>query len=293
MSSNTSYFAEGQTGGGREDRYFATLNKTGAGPWRPVWSLGAVAADGEFGFNFGLSLALTPGISMRVAWEDDPLPVDGQAQGNRLFSIRITADLAWAQGRVVPARRQGVRFDRGALAGRVTIEGGLDFPGSSLSGLPIRLNGRIRTSTTNGGSFFVGGVLPGVYEVDLDSENLPIELAPTRTTIAVEVAAGAVTQVDFPVIPEFGIAGRLTDRDGHPVPLIRLELLNASGKILDTATTDRFGLYRIDRLRIGSYTLRVASEAGEDVDDRRPERPIEITDGFLFGQDLVLLETVD
>jgi hypothetical protein len=50
--------------------------------------------------------------------------------------------------------------------------------------------------------------------------------------------------------------------------------------------SDRFGLYRIDRLPPGTYTLRVAP--GQLPGVELPTREVVVSDDFLFGQDLQL-----
>ena len=101
------------------------------------------------------------------------------------------------------------------------------------------------------------------------------------------ISAGAVTEIQFVVRAEFGLAGRLTTADGEHLTRVRVELVDLEGNRVASATTNRFGLYRLDGVPIGTYQLRIAPDslprAGE-----LPIREIEIRDSFLFGQDLVL-----
>jgi hypothetical protein len=181
-----------------------------------------------------------------------------------------------------------IRDDRGGVAGLIRIKAPRGFERPVMAGQTILVDGRAATRTENDGSFFVGGLRPGVYRIELESAMLPIELTPLRRVVVAEVAPAAVTRVDFLVRPEFGIAGRVTDSRGTPVPGIRVELIGADGERAAVATTDAFGLFRVDGLPIGRYELRPVEEDLGGAVSPTPRREIEIRDDFLFGQDLQL-----
>lgn len=273
------------------DRYSAILRRFGAGRRRASWTTGALYASGQAGFLAGLTLTMVPGILGRVEVESDPLVVGPNGEPDRRVLFGLTADLAFARGRFIPARSLAVRDDRGAIAGRVRIDAPDGFPDYSLEKLEVLLEGLPASQTRAGGSYFVGDLEAGLYRVELDRENLPIELTPERVSFVVEVAPAAVTRLDFVVKPEFGLAGQVTDADGRRLPGIQVEILDAEGRTLKSVPSDRFGLFRIDGLAIGSYTLRVAPESFPGVPESAPSRPIEIVDDYLFGQDLVLPST--
>ncbi len=198
---------------------------------------------------------------------------------------RMTAEAEY--GNELPARTADVRVDRGGIAGSVRIDAPPGFPRYDLRGLTVRLDGRPLVRTEGGGAFFIGSLEPGIYRLELDSENLPIELAPFRTVLHAEVAGAAVTRLNFIVRPEFGIAGRLRDASGAPVAGMKVELLDGSRAVVATAVTDRFGLYRMDGLPIGTYMLRLKPGIAPD-SQPQPSRPVQIEDDFLFDQDLQL-----
>ncbi|HXV74784.1 MAG TPA: carboxypeptidase-like regulatory domain-containing protein, partial [Candidatus Polarisedimenticolaceae bacterium] len=151
-----------------------------------------------------------------------------------------------------------------------------------------------RVARTNaGGEFFVGNLRPGIYHVELSPDNLPIELAPQLRSLNAEVSGAAVTRVDFIVRPEFGIAGRVRDASGAPVSGMHVEILDGSSAVVVTAVTDRFGLFRVDGLPIGSYLLRPRPRDLAGLDAGAVERVVRITDDFLFGQDLTLPVVVE
>ncbi len=217
-------------------------------------------------------------------------PQDAAIIGRRLqqITLGVTLDLAFAGGGVLAARTQSSRYGRGAIAGRVAIQGPKALQRYPLDHLNILVNGRIAGQTGDGGSFYVSYLPAGIYTVSLDTDNLPLELSPVTGVVVAEVAEAAVTRVDFAVRPEFGIAGRVRDAAGRPVPGVSLEIVNdADGTVADAAT-DRFGLYRVDGLPPGTYQLRVADSWRPELNRPLPTRSVDIRDAFLFNQDLEL-----
>ncbi len=270
------------------DRYSAILRRFGSGWRRTSWTAGALYGGDQAGFLAGLTMAVVPGILGRVEIESDPLILGPDGEPDRRILFGLTADLAFARGRFVPARSLAVRDDRGAIAGRVRIDAPDGFPDYPLEKLEVLLEGLPASQTKTGGSYFVGDLEAGLYRVELDRENLPIELTPERVSFVVEVAPAAITRLDFVVKPEFGLAGQVTDAAGGRLPGIRVEILDAGGRTLKSVASDRFGLFRIDGLAIGRYTLRIAPESFPGAPESVPSRPVEIVDDYLFGQDLVL-----
>ena len=222
-----------------------------------------------------------------MEYESDSLVDAPAAMRNNRLMVQLVGDLALAGGRLLPADSVSVRRGKGAIAGRVQIADTSVDTEHDLDGLAVFVNGQLAARTDTGGTFFVGGLQAGVYQTELDRENLPIELVPRRASITAAVAAGTVTRLDFFVDLEFGLAGRIVDSDGARLPGIEVELLDDDGQVVKTAATDRFGLYRIDGVPIGRYTLRVSAASGV-AESWLPTRIVEIRDDFLFGQDLVL-----
>ena len=252
---------------------------------------GAVLTDGEPGLLLGGQIDLMPGIVARAQYESETVLDDtGFTQPERLM-FSLFADLGVSRGRIVAAQMSSVREDRGGIAGAVKLEAPSGFPGYDLGDLAVLLDGRRVTRTREGGKFYIGNLRPGVYRLELGSENLPIELAPLLGVVHAEVAGAAVTRMDFVVRPEFGLAGRVRRADGTPHAGQRVELVDDAGEIVQWAESDRFGLFRIDGVPIGVYTLRLADgEVPGGV--QAPTRVVEIRDDFLFGQDLELPATL-
>lgn len=271
-------------GGGQAERFSAIWSRAGSGRLRPAWSAGPLFSHGEIGFRATASLALAGGLLVQIDLEDDPLLRVENGRGLRAHAA-LAVDLAVAGRRLMPSRRAPVQEDRGAVAGRVRIDSPVELGDSGLGGIPILLDGQPRGYTESDGGFVLPALEPGIYSVTLDVENLPIELTPVKSTWVVEVSRASVTRVGFTVRPEFGLAGRLRDAFGVPRAGVEVEAVKDDGTIVRRAVSDRFGLYRLDRLPIGTYLLRVVPD--EQVEGAETvQRIVEIRDGFLFDQNL-------
>jgi hypothetical protein len=279
--------AETAVGGGMPNRNAVILHGLSLSRLRPRWMVGATLIGGQPGLLLGGQIELMPGVVARAQYESETLVEEvGFAQPQRLM-ISLFADLGVSRGRVVAAQMSSVRVDRGGIAGAVKIEAPPDFPDYDLADLAVLLDGRRVTRTREGGKFYIGNLEPGVRRLELDSDKLPIELAPLQAVVHAQVAGAAVTRLDFVVRPEFGLAGRVRLADGSLLAGQRVELIDDTGAVIQWAETDRFGLFRIDGVPIGVYTLQLENEGGTAAVPG-PKRVVEIRDDFLFGQDLQL-----
>ncbi len=291
-------------GDGQGERYSLRYSWNGLGKRRPSLAVGPVWAAEELGFEVQAALDLGLGLQARLELEQDPLLAAFGAENGLRFQLGLSLDLALARGRPIHSRRQTIGRREGGVAGRVRIEG---IPGRgryALGGIVLLLDGRPAGRTEPGGAFFLGNLEPGTYRLALDLENLPIELVPEPASRVVQVAAAAVTRADLQVRPELGVAGRVLDPGGRPVPGLWVYLEDLDGLSLASAETDAYGLYRIDRVPLGRYRLRTERSAPEAkvggdgavrfAFERRlrvveaAEREVEVFFDFLFGQDLVL-----
>ncbi len=271
---------DAELGDDRADRYSAILRGFGAGRRERSWSAGLIYTEGgsELGYLLALTGDLRDGLRARIELSNP----DGSRDGHQL-SVGLTANLALARGRLLSGRRRAVRDDRGAVAGRVRPELPPGFPDYFLGDFKIFVDGRLATRTEPDGTFFVGHLEEGLHRLELDPENLPIELVPRRLVLHARVASAAVTRVDFELVPELGVAGRVTTSSGGFLPGVELEALDPSGVAVARAHTDRFGYYRLDGLPPGTYVLRPAGASSD-----APRRTFEIRGDFLFGIDLQL-----
>jgi hypothetical protein len=260
------------------ERYTALLERTRTSRWSPTWEAGVTRRDDEIGFVARAAVPLMPGILLGAEYQDGTAFGVG---GDSTVLVRITSDLSYSQGRFIAADSLPSRQDIGSLTGRIRVEAPESFERPSLADVLIEIDQRPSVRTERDGSFFVGNLIPGLYRVRMDPGELPIELTPVRTAYVVEVAEGAATRVDFVVRPLFGIAGRVTTSDGDRLAGIRVEVIDATGEVAADGITDRFGLYRVDGLPIGRFTVRVAGSP-------QASRAVEVVDDFLFGQDLTV-----
>jgi Carboxypeptidase regulatory-like domain len=280
-------------GGNLESRYSFSIGRNPSNLDQLGWNIGLAYRGGEVAPIAGASMRVLPGLFARVEYQGIPSRTKGifGGFGEDRFTVSLVSDLSFAGGRVTPASYGGISKERGAIAGRIQVSGGkknFDLSGSSVRVIDSRNRMVGGAQTDKSGNFFVGNLPEGVYLVELEPDELPIELSINRTTRTVEVANSAVTKLDFPVRQEYGVAGRITDATGQPVPQVKIELLNGSGARVISNVTDKFGLYRLDGVPVGKYTLRVSQTDQLNSNDTLPKRQIEIRDEFIYNQNLQL-----
>ncbi len=256
------------------------------------WNVGLAYSDGEVGPSVGASMQLIPGLFARLNY--DAIPSRGISSGglnDSRLSLSLTSDMSVAGGKMTPASYSGISKERGAVSGKLAVKGG--SKGFDLSGSIVRVYDTRNKSvgwakTDSDGNFFVGNLREGVYVVELEPEELPIELAISKTSLVAEVASSGVTRVDFPVRAEYGVAGKVTDASGQPLTQVRIELVTNTGTRVLSGTTDQFGLYRLDGVPVGKYTLQVSPQDALNSNDTLPKRQVEINNKFVYNQNLQL-----
>lgn len=270
----------------RYSSYVSRHQMTRAGAY--VGRVSAIRTEDQWGYALAASGPVGPGVVARAEYQSIPrVDLFGSNQGR--FSLNLVTDLAFSGGSVQPARALPYRRESGLVVGKVTIDAesqrltGVAAGDFDLAGAKIIVDGATRATTDSHGRFTINNLPVGIYEVELDPEDLPIELSPTRLRLRAEIAAGASTRVDFPVSLQYGIAGRVTDRLGNPLANIAVELRTPDGTRIGRARTDTFGLYRIDQVPPGGYTL-VALDAQRVI----ARRTVTVAGDFEFGVDLVL-----
>lgn len=269
-------------------RQRAFVTSQGQGRWLPSWTAGLLYANGDPGYLLGARMVPVPGLFLGMHYESDSLINSPDAPPQSRFFLSLTTDLVFARGRVLPAYTVSVRDDRGAIGGAVKVNGLAPGGGYDLSDLTILVDGRPRATTTPSGGFLVSGLKAGIYQVGLDAERLPIELNPERASVTVEVAGGAVTRTDFSVQVAYGLAGRVTTHGGKRLVGVVVDLVDELGRTVTSAETDRFGLYRMDEVPPGRYKLRLSTGDLPPEVVNPPTLLVEVTDDFLFDQNLTL-----
>jgi Carboxypeptidase regulatory-like domain len=258
------------------------------------WNVGLALRDGEVAPIAGASMQVLPGLLARLEYQGIPSRATSGnfgGFGDDRFSVTLVSDLSFARGQITPANYTGVTKERGAIAGRIKVEGakgGFDLSGSNVSIIDNRGQVMGSSQTDSKGNFFVGGLPEGNYIVELQPDTLPVELSVPKTSMVAQVANSAVTRLDFPVRAEFGVAGRVTDVSGQPLAEVKIELMNSTGARILSGMTDQFGLYRLDGVPVGKYMLRVSTQDGLNGNDALPKRSIEIRNEFVYNQNLQL-----
>ncbi|MBE8988864.1 carboxypeptidase regulatory-like domain-containing protein [Nostoc sp. LEGE 12450] len=282
-----------ESGGDLATRYTLGLNYSSSSIFGLNWRLGLGYRDGEVGPIVGASMRVLPGLFALIDYQGIPSRnrnILGGIGDDRL-TISLVSDLSFAGGRVSPAEYSSVSKDRGAIAGRIVVQGdrnGADLGGGIVSVFDNRGRNVGGAKIDNQGNFFVGNLREGVYVVSLDPDELPIEVAVRKTSITAEVAGAAVTQLDFPVRLEYGMAGKITDVVGQPIPNVEVELVDTQGKRVVSSVTDQFGLYRLDAVPVGNYTLRVPVQDGIASSNTLPKLEVAINKEFIYDQNLQL-----
>ena len=279
-------------GGDSNPRYSIGLNHNASNFNNLSWNVGLALSDGEVGPTAGASMRLLPGLFARLNYQ--AIPSRGgsfNAFDDGRLSLSLTSDMSVAGGRFTPARYSGISKERGAVAGKLAVEGeteGFDLSGSIVRVYDTRNKNVGSTKTDSSGNFFVGNLPEGVYVLELEPEELPIELAVSKTSFVAEVGAAGVTRVDFPVRTEYGVAGKVTDASGQPLKEVRIELVTSKGARVLSGTTDQFGLYRLDGVPVGKYTLRVSPQDELNSNNTLPKRQVVINNKFVYNQNLQL-----
>ncbi len=275
-----------------DPRYSIGLNHNASSFNKLSWNVGLALSDGDVGPTAGASMQLLPGLFARLNYQAIPSR-GGSFSGfdDGRLSVSLTSDMSVASGKFTPARYSGISKERGAISGQLAVKGGRQ--GFDLSNSIVRIydtrNKNVgATKTDSNGNFFVGNLPEGVYVIELEPEELPIELAVSKTSLVAEVASNGVTRVDFPVRTEYGVAGKVTDASGQPLKEVRIELVTSTGARVLSGTTDQFGLYRLDGVPVGKYTLRVSPQDELNSNDTLPKRQVVINNKFVYNQNLQL-----
>jgi hypothetical protein len=268
-------------------RYFLVLQRNGRNLSDPSFNLGVSYQQEQAGIIAGISSQIYPGLLLRLEYQSQP-PFQNFNDGNNpTFFASLSTDLSFSRGQIRPGQSGGINNSQGAISGQIKpiAKQPLNIP--NLSGSLVSITNQGATRTDAQGNFFIGNLRPGVYVVELSPETLPVEFTLLKNQVIAEVAAGAITNIIFPIQAEFGIAGRIRDSMGQPVPNLVVEVLNNEGKVIKTGRSDQFGLYRVDGLVPNTYTVQIAPSSIPP-GLVSVSRSITIVDDFLFEQDLEL-----
>jgi len=282
-----------ESGDGLPTRYTVAINGNASSLYGLSWRLGIAYRGSEISPVAGLSTRLIPGLYASLDFQGIPSRYQSTYGGldDNHLTFLLVSDLSFAGGKISPAESASVSRDKGGISGKIKVAGGRK--GFDLSGASIQVfnhqNQNVGSAQTDSrGNFFIGNLPPGVYMVQLDTENLPIEISLKKTSVVAQVAGSSVTNLEFRGELEYGLAGRITDATGKSIPFLDVELVNAEGKKVAESATNEFGLYRLDGVPSGSYQLRVPAQDHISNADALPTKQITVNSDFLYDQNLQL-----
>lgn len=242
------------------------------------WATGLFFGSGNIGFLAQADYEWIGGLYTRAEVFRDPLnEVNGSA--DTVYTLSLVMDFALFNGGLSRGRFQRELRNVGAIAGRLRIPE--DYINGELAGIGIMVDGQLRGRTQANGSYSIQTLRPGVYSVQLDIGELPLELSPVNTEYWVEIAGGSVTQIDFDLALRLGFAGQALDTNGQPVAAALLEISNRNRSNPVQVTTNAFGFYRVDDLPPGDYQLSWIQN-----DTVIATRRVVLRNQFLFQQNL-------
>lgn len=262
----------------------ATLGEAGAiwypNPYddRSLLAGSLIGGDGGAGYRFNWQTTVLPGFYSNLELRDEPVATEFADRGLQL-RWTLSVDLAFSGFRPMPARNEFLQSRSGSIGGRVLLAQGGSLADEGVDKVVILIDGRPHTAVLRGRYFFVRDVPPGVYDVALGAQYLPMSFSPQQVSYRVRVAPAATTSVDFSVNEEFGLSGRVTETSGDGLSGVRL-LISTDGEPVSTVRTDTYGYYQVSGLTAGRYTVRVADATGGTV-----ERTV-MLDDFVFDVDL-------
>lgn len=257
-------------------RYSQVLSGTWARSRPVIWSAGALEGNGRLGYLLDAAMEAIPGLSVHMQLYDDP--INRGATGGPILQFSMVADFAVTPSGLARGSYSTQATRRGAISGKLIGELPQNVKLSDLAGVMVLVDGKPLGRLDGSGHYLVSDLAPGIYRLQLDSENLPIDLMPPEKRPLVEVRSGATTRADFAMQLRLGFAGRVTAVDGSPRAGLRVTATNAQGRIVATTQTDARGYYRLDQLPVSSYTVRAGPAS----------RQVTIQRAFVYGQNLTV-----
>lgn len=236
---------------------------------------------GEWGAFVNWERTLFPGVLFEMLFSDRPSRRD-DLRSEWVVNAELTLDFGFNGRRFVPRGSFYSNLTKGSLSGNINVAGTDDC---SIDRVSILIDGYPRIVESDQCSYIVENLTPGIHRVRLDSETLPLELAPEDVSYWAEIAMSAVTRVDFDIAPEYGASGRVTDDNGEGIASAPIEVYRLPDmQLLYRARTDQFGYYRADQLKPAEYLIRAYQAEGEGVVG---EVTFLITDDYLFDQNVL------
>ena len=281
------YYANFRTGESLSDRMELGLVHYSENALLGRAQLGLVSNGGTFGYTLDWESRLLPGFNSRLRLAKGGYDIgiyEDEEEDDLYLQWHMTLDFAVAQNRIVPADSNWGSFETAALTGEVLLGDRRVGGDDGIDQIELIIDGNSYTAMVQGGRYYIDGLEPGLHRISMDSRFLPIELMPgDNQEYWVRLEAAAATEVPLMLEARYAIAGRVRNVDGENMVGLQLSILNDNGRKVGEAYTDQYGLYRADSLAPGQYYV-IAEENGE----RLSAIEVEITDSFLFEQDLLV-----
>lgn len=258
-------------------------------------SVGASYSSGQAGYAVSWHKYLNAGLQFRLTYSgnlpvekyissiDDPLVFP--ADHKNILCATFSWDLGVSGKKLRAVNREELGLTRGGISGAFVPE--KDSPlldEKNIEGINVLVNGQQLSQRQLDGSFFIGDLKQGLYDISFDIENLPIDINISTVRKKIEVRPCAVTTIEIPVYAQYGVAGKIEclQEDYHRY---KLEIVSAgNGSVVAERFPNEFGYYRVDGLRPGEYIINVEKIGSEAT--VIGERRITIHNSFLFGVDI-------
>ncbi|NER22408.1 MAG: carboxypeptidase regulatory-like domain-containing protein [Symploca sp. SIO1C2] len=234
-----------------------------------LWSmqLGYGVGSRGSGLVTTVQIGAIPGLLLRGRYEEVSVTT-----GQSSYSIELLASINLQQG-IAPGDRQSDRFRN---KGGVLIQPFFDRNnnGKRDNGEEIYTENPELLLILNNQPFksfrpeiqanrILVRLPPAIYRLDLDPSGFPLDWQATVDAYAVEVVAGSYTLVPVPLIPSYTLSGVVTDAAGNPVAGARVEAVTSDAAQRRFSVTNGAGVYYLERLPQGSFTLQINGEPAQ------------------------------
>ena len=216
-----------------------------------------LVSDDGFGYRLEWRTSLLPGLYSHMELRDGPMESEFDDPGLQL-RWTLSADFSFAGGRPIPGRNEFAHSRTGSIGGKLTLTGDASPTSLEIEQVSVNVDGLPHTALVNGGHFFLENILPGVYQVRLSHDYLPMDLTPGQTGYRVKVAPSATTKVNFSLRREYGVSGQVSDAQGRPVATVTIDVFDATNQKIAVTRTDQYGYYRLSGLVAGEYRLQLS-----------------------------------
>ncbi len=231
------------------------------------------------GFNTTASSASNYSMSLLLSFTVVPEPITPSARfygllGTNLGSIAVQA--------FKDANRNGI-FDAG------------EQPVPNIR-LAVNLSESEISTDENGVSLLTGlqPYIPAHISVGSNSIEDPF-LFPAKKGIRIIPRAGHISSIAFPFVTFGQVDGTVTvkSKSGYsPKRGLIVEVRDLQGKVVATTKTDRMGIYQVDRVPVGTFTINLSSKQLQELGffPHPEERKVTIPEegGFESEQDFIL-----